>query len=47
MRVNKSVNVKLEDEELRRLNDGEPLRIPLEENQYLQLHPPKEGASDE
>jgi hypothetical protein len=46
MKISKSVDVKLDREELERLNGGEPLRIPLEEQQFLNLYPPGDGETD-
>jgi len=45
MRLSKHLDVELEPEEWERLQNGEPIGIPLEEDQFLNLYPP-EGDSE-
>jgi hypothetical protein len=41
MRVSKHLDVELEPEEWRRLQNGEPISIPIEQEQFLNVYPPE------
>jgi len=47
MRLSKHVDVELEPEEWEMLQSGEPVRIPIEQDQFLNVYPPENGDRNE
>lgn len=46
MRVNKAVNVQLDEEDLDALNNGEVLSVPIDEEQGIHIYPPRKVNHD-
>jgi len=42
MRVTKQLQVVLESEEFERLDSGQPIQIPIDQEQVIALYPPQE-----